>query len=441
MVFVLTLSGLFFTAPAFPVHGTGPGVSTVYISPVTTCCGAVNVPYHINDIFGVNVSLNLSSGETINGFDVRINYTNAHSTVAQGVLHALSIDYSSNIFSPYGNNVLEECIDGQPVSPNGSGCTNDFLGQIRLGEFVLGRTLSGPLNGQLFRATFQVTGNGNSTFLVDQAQVVNPTPDPSNPGLISPQDIPVLKQAGIFGNQGVIAFFNIRPQDASISPSVIPNQPTLFDASGSFVPTNSSMVFRLYSWDFGDNTPQQRLNSTVSMVTHYFKVPGNYSVSLKVWDSQNMTGTMIQPVHVFSALGNLFLTVQDQAGTVQRGNVVIHVFNSSASATPFFNGTTDGFGYARFNGMTPGDYYLTFTGQGIQSSFRTETVIPGYTTQDVVHISPVPSTPDYSGIIYLGTILGGLGIVTVVIILQRARSRKRLGKDRVRGSVKPRSKP
>jgi hypothetical protein len=437
---VLALSGLFFTAPTVRVHGASPAVSTVYISPTSTCCGAVNIPYHVNDVFGVNVSLNLASGQTINGFDIRINYTNPRSGISQGVLHATGIDFSSSIFSTYGTNVLEECIDGQPVKPNGSGCTNDFLGQVRLGEFVLGRTLSGPLTGQLFRVTFQVTGNGNSTFLVDQAQVVNPTPDPSNPGLISPQNIPVLKQDGIFSNQGVVAFFNVRPQDISVSPSVIPNQPTTFDANGSFVPTNSSMVFRLYSWDFGDNTAQQKLNSTTPVVAHYFKLPGNFSVSLKVWDSRNMTGIMVRYVRVFSALGNLFLTVQDQAGTVQRGNVVIRVFNSSASVTPFFNSTTDGFGYARFNGMTPGDYYLTFTGPGLQRSSKTETVIPGYTTQDTVHVTPVPSPPDYSGLIYLGPILGGIAIVTVVILFQRMRSRNRLRKDRLRGLAKPRSK-
>ncbi len=332
-------------------HGLVQTFSTVYISPVTTCCGSQNSPFQNGDGFGIDIKLNLISGQSINGFDVRINYTNPHSGISQGVLQALSIDYSNNIFATYSNNVLEECIDGRSVSSSGTGCTNDSLGQVRLGEFILGQTISGPISGQLFHLFFKVTGNGNSTFLIDRADIVNPIPDSSSPGQVSPQDIPVLKKAAIFGNIGVVAFFDYQLQDVSLSPSIIPNNPVVFDASGTFEPTNSSMVFHRYYWNFGDGKPADNLTSSSDI--HYFALPGNYTVSLKVWDSQNLTGVFVRRVSVVNALGNLDRTVQDTTGNLQ-GGVQVRVYNSSTFPTQFFNRTTNGLGGTRIHGMALG---------------------------------------------------------------------------------------
>jgi PKD repeat protein len=382
----------------------------------------------VNEIFSVDVNLNLVSGEVINGFDVRVNYTNPHSGISQGVLRAASIDYSTNIFSPYGNTVLEQCIDGVAVN-NGSGCTSDVLGQVHFGEFVLGRTLPGPLTGRLFSVTFQVTGGGNSTFTVDTATVVNPTPDLSNSGLISPQYIPVLKKAGVFGNFGVTAFFDYQPdysQDSIVSPSILPNQPASFDASNSFVANDSLMGFRSYYWSFGDTGT---LNGTASVVSHTFGLPGAYTVALTVTDNKGQTGSLSRRVSVLPALGNIALTVENQAGTLQRLNVRVRVFNSSSSSTPFLNQTTDGNGQVNINRLVPADYYLTFSGAGIVTSSKMESAIPGFTRQDTVHVSFVPVPQDYSGLIYLGTILGGLAIITGLIVYQKSRrSAKKSGK-------------
>ena len=399
---------------------TSQTISTVYISPTVTCCGAPSTPYHVNDEFSVNVSLSLSSGESINGFDVRVNYTNPHSGVAQGVLHPVSLDYSRNIFSSYQTTVLEECIDGQSIPASAQGCTNDVLGQVRLGEFILGKTLSGPLSGELFRILFQVTGYGNSTFVVDRADVVNPIPDQSNPSLIGPADIPLLKEAGIFANQGVVAFFNYQPQDTSVTPSLLPNQPVVFDASASFVPTNSSTHFREYLWDFGDGS-----TGSGETTPHSFAAPGNYSVSLMVRNDENQTGSITRHVSVMPALGNLALTVEDTSGTLQRGNVQLRLFNSSSSAIPIFNQTSDGNGQANFNRLSPGNYYLTFSGHGIVSGSKLEKVIPGFTQQNTVFVSLVQTPPDYGLLIYLGTFLGAVAIVAAVLIIRNIRSARR----------------
>lgn len=416
------------------VHAASQQYSQVYISPVTTCCGSLNVPFNVNDGFTVDVDLNLVAGEVINGFDVRINYTNPHSGVAQGILSAQRIDYSTNIFSSYGYSVLEQCIDGRSVN-NGSGCTTDVLGQVHFGEFVLGRTLSGPLTGQLFRVTFQVTGGGNSIFMIDRATVVNPTPDPSNPSQISPQYIPVLTPAAVFSNVGETAFFNFQPdysRDTIMSPSILPNQPASFDATNSFVANDSAIGFKSYYWNFGDGSAPQNVTSPI--LDHTFSLPGNYTVTLTVVDTKSQSANVSRKVQVLPALGNLALTVQDQAGTAQRGNVKVQVFNSSTSSLPFFNKTTDANGRVNIKSLIPGTYYLTFSGYGVVSSSKTETAIPGFTREDTIHVSLVTPPPDYSGLIYLGTILGGLTIITVLIIYQKGKARRTAGKARGQSS-------
>ncbi len=421
LILVLLFVGSINYGERWDAHAVSQAPSQVYVSPLSSCCGTPNSPYQPNDVFTINVNLNLSSGESINGFDVRLNYSNAHTALFRGVVQALSISYSGNVFSSYQSNVLVECIDDISVIQGGSGCPSDDSpspGQVHLVEGIIGQTLAGPQSGTLFSVTFKVWGLGNSTFLVDRANLVNPHSDPSNPQATNARYIPVLKYGGIFGNQGVIAFFNFQPFDTSVSPAVLPNQPVVFDASGSFVPTNSSMRIRTYSWNFGDGKPVR--NVTTTTTAHTFSLPGNYSVSLKVWDFKNDTGSLTRTVSVLPALGNLVLTVEDQMGTVLRGNVFVRVFNSSSSPIPFVNKAIDHGGNVQFNGLTPGpNYYLTFSGPTVENNSKTESILPGWTTQDTVYLSLRSPPPDYSGIVYIGTILGGLGLATAAIIYKK----------------------
>lgn len=435
--FVLVLLTLFAVALSHGapriINAVSPPNSTVYINPQETCCGTPNAPYVVNQSFTVSVSVNLASGEAINGFDVRVNYTNPHTAAFKGVLQAVSVSDTSNIFSSYqSTQVPIECIDD--ILIQGTDCQDDSLGQVHFGEVLAGSEVIGPFQGTLFVMTFKVTGFGNSTFVVDRANLVNPSPNPNNPQLLNPQYIPVLKYAGIFGNQGVTPFFNFQPADTSVSPSVLPNQAVTFDASGSFDPRNSSMTFRSYSWSFGDKTPRE--NFTIATVNHSFPTSGNYTVSLTVIDEKNQTGTLPRRIDVLSALGSIALIVEDQQGTVQRGNVVVNVFNSSSSNVPFASQTINELGDTQFNNLVPGNYYLTFAGQTITGTSKTETVLPGWTTQDTVYLSIISGSADNSGIIYLGTVLGGLAVVAAVIIYQRRKgkpaAKKRTAKEKAR---------
>jgi hypothetical protein len=421
----------------------GQTVSTVYVSPTSTCCGASG-PYQAGNQFSVVVNLKIPSGLYVSAFDVRLNYTNPHTSYAQGVLNALSVDYSNNIFASYQArgeaSVTAECINGISVLSTGSGCTGEIVGQVHLTEALLGQKLSGPLDGPLFSILFNVTGASNSIFVVDRADIVNPTPDPANPQVVNPQFIPVLTLAGVFGNSGVIAFFNFQPSpsDLLISPAILPNHTIPFDASGSFVSYNTSIPIVTYSWSFGDGSPTE--NKTISSDFHSFALPGNYTVSLKVWDSKNEMGQLGRRVSVVPALGAIALTVDDQSGTAQRGNVQVRVFNASSSPAPFVTRTVNQLGGVLFSSLSPGDYYLTFSGQGIVNSSKKETVIPGFTTTDTIYLSSTPPSADYAGLIYTGAILGAIGVFGGAIIYQKRKSRKRSVKARGGTSTKVKTK-
>jgi len=144
-----------------------------------------------------------------------------------------------------------------------------------------------------------------------------------------------------------------------------------------------------------------------------------------VRNDENQTGSITRHVSVMPALGNLALTVEDTSGTLQRGNVQLRLFNSSSSAIPIFNQTSDGNGQANFNRLSPGNYYLTFSGHGIVSGSKLEKVIPGFTQQNTVFVSLVQAPPDYGLLIYLGTFLVAVAIVATVLIIRNIRSARR----------------
>jgi PKD domain len=432
LLLALALLGIYSGSPSVRVHAASPSISVISIGPTVTCCKTLDHPYRVNDTFSVSVSLSISGGEAINSFDVRVNYTNPKS-----VLRALSIDYSNNLFSSYQTDVPAICIDGISKLANAAACVSEDLGEVHLVEAVLGTSITGPQVGTLFRINFQVIGNGTSTLLFDEANLLNPSPDPSRPQFFNPQFIPLLKKAGIFGNQGVVSFFDFQPVDTAISPSLIPNQPIAFDASASIVANNSSLGLRLFSWNFGDGTSE---NKTVASNTHIFQFPHNYTVSLTVWDAKNETGIFTRRVSVVPALGSLSLTVEDQSGNLQRGNVIVRIFNSSSSPFPFATRTTSQGGGVLIGQLTPGSYYLTFSGQGIVNSSKTENARPGWMTMDTVYLSMVPPPQDLSGLIYLGSILGGVGVVAGAIVYQKRKSSNRSGKSQLRGTVKTKTK-
>src|SRR6266436_5360900 len=411
------------------VRATSQNVSSVSISPTRTCCSMPNIPYTSSQFFHVNINASILSGQFVQGFDVRINYTNP-----QVVLQATGINYSNNILASHQNSgPVVECIDGISQISNAAGCSGEIIGQVHFAESLLGPALPSPISGTLFTITFQVAGQGKSAFTFDRADITNPNPDPNNPQLTHFTFIPVLEEAAIFGNQGVTAFFNYQPVDPSISVSLLngPSNPVRFDASDSFVADNSSMSFKLYSWNFGDGS--QTTNTTSPVLSHVFSRPGNYTVSLVVTDLKNEIGELARQVAVLPALGSLDLIVEDHSGNPQRGNVLVQLFNSSSSAL-FANKTVNGVGEVLFHMLTPGGYYLTFSGDGVVTMSIIEKVTPGWTTMDTVYVSLLTPPPNYGGLIYAGSILTAVAIVGAFFVYQK-RKASRAAKARSRGTA------
>jgi len=107
-----------------------------------------------------------------------------------------------------------------------------------------------------------------------------------------------------------------------------------------------------------------------------------------------------------------------------RGNVMVEVFNSTFISTPFARKTVDTFGQVQFNRLIPGTYSVVFSGQTVIKSSRMETVGPGWTTRDTVLLTPVTPPPDYSWLVYLVPLAGGLGILTTVAVVRKRKSEK-----------------
>jgi PKD domain len=300
---------------------------------------------------------------------------------------------------------------------------------------LLSQKITGPSSSlQLFSITFNVTGPGASRFFVDEANLVNPYGDPSNPQQLNPQFIPVLEEGGVFGNTGVVAFFNFQPSNPSVSPSILPNNPNdpaLFDASGSFVPNDTSDHIQTYSWNFGDGTTGVGVT-----VTHVFREPENYTVSLTVYDSNGKMNETSRLVPVVPALGSITLTVEDQSGTAISGSVVVQLFNTSSSTTPFASQSPNEAGGVTFDSLTPHNYTLTFSGGGFEDASKTETVIPGWTTMDTIYLTQIPPSQNNSGLIYAGAIVAASGAFAGALIYQRRKRAKKLAKSQTSAKAK-----
>jgi len=442
LILALLLVSLTTSGPSPSVHATGLSascgqvISCVSISPTTTCCQSVN------QTITVSVNVELAPSLSLSSFLVRVNYTNefsvSNSGVRQGVLQATNITYSNNIFSTHSAQLLSECLNGiAPGLINPGGCLNQTAGQVQLAQTILGPALNGPLSGHLFSITFRVTAAGTSTFIPDFVQLAYPAYDPSDPGYFSIQYIPVLRVAGVFANRGPVAFFNYQPNyslDSVVSPSLLPYQPVYFDASDSFVANDSSTQINSYSWSLGDGA-----SSNQSVSTHTYQLPGRYNVTLTVTDGKGQTDIASREVSVLQALGSLSLTVDDRSGTPVGGGVVIRLFNTTYSSIPFSTQAINRIGQTTFSGLAPGNYYLSFSGQGWQNFSRTETVKPGWTTTDTIYLFSFSSAPNYSGLIYLGALLSGIGVVAGAFVYQKRKSSAQLAKRQNRPSKKLRA--
>ncbi len=389
-----------------PVAHAQAGVSVVSVYPVYETGIKVGV------LFPVQVRLSLADGQSINAFDVQMNYTY---DPAKQVLQPESIDYSTNsILAGSQVNVLSNCIDG--IESGGTNCpAGEGPGTIHFAEVLVGNKLTGPVSGNLFTVNFRVLNIGKCYFSL-AANLADPGVFPYP----AAQFIPEIAQGGVFGNTGVVAFFNVVP---SSGPAALPGHDVIFDASGSF--SNSTAAIVSYAWNFGDGTSTPPIPT--ANYTYRFAKPGSYLVALNVTDSDGKSGVWSSVVGVLPALGSLKLTVVDrELGNPISGSVAVKLFNNSLTLTGM-NASLDSSGHVIFDRLVLGSYVLKISGPSIEAYSKTETVsLEGWPTQDTIYLNVIHQGPNINGdLIFIGSLVGAVGVVTVGVFAKRRNSRKK----------------
>ncbi len=394
------------------VHGQ-TSVSVLYVSPVSRSL-------LVNQTFVVSVGLNLSSSVGISGYDVLLRSDFFNNTFVGPVLRPLSMQ-PGNVFQGRDNLTLANCVNGI-----GSGCNpalGDGLGAVHSAMTVLGDPVPGGQSVILFSAAFKVVGRGITLLEIVNDNV---TYDPPVPGY-GPNNLIVLHltYSGVFSNVGVAAFFNV-----ASPPIRVPGVPVLFDASASFNPNGATITH--YSWDFGDGSKN---STTVPSISHRYDSAGSYRVILNVTDGSSW-GSIIRTVVVFSSLGALKIfpiPVPPRNGSYQ-GSITVSLFNTTGSGASLIATMVKPpqSSWVLFTGLRAGDYRADFSGNGVASFSKLETVTAGWTAWDTVYfpvaVSTPVSQPDYTFVLFLGLVGIGLSLGVIGLLQRRRGERKELRK-------------
>ena len=420
---LLTLS-LVYSTGLMPTYAASTTSSRIYLAPVATCCKANQTS------FTVKVLLNLTASDALNVFDVRLNYSRfwSISTDRTGLLQSQSIDYTGNVFSS-SPDVLFACLDA--VQYQSQRCDSspppDSAGQVHFSEG--GNLVKGPLSeAYLFSVTFSVHNNGTSAIVFDRSDIVNPSPDSSNPLALNPHPIPVLRYDGVFANYGLGAFFNYA---SSMPPAIVPGTRVNFDASMSFnATTNARLVNPVFDWNFGDG--HVLLGETSPTTSHTFDLPGTYGVQLNITESGGASGSIFRSIKVVPALGTILLSVKNSIGSTINGGVLVQLFNSTSASKSFMNKTIGQIGDVDFTGLSPGNYYLNFTADAYRSASKSEGVAAGLTTYDTIYLYSIPPpSPNLTGLIVLAMVIAaGLILGAVAFVKRQRREKSRLKESR-----------
>ena len=403
LVLLLMISTLLVSIPvSHPAVSQSSNASALYVSPQKSSSLSS---------FSLNVNLNLSSADTVAGFDIYMSYDST-------VLNATLVQWG-NLFPPGRVINITECVNG--VAIQGNGCTIlDGNNVVHLDVAYIDGALSGPNTWTVFTVQFAVLGRGHSFFTLF-SDPINCGESRSQGCIFSalqssglPASVIHLTWDGVYSNDGLQAFFNVAPA------LLIVNNPVHFDASDSFRPRNSTDVLK-YFWDLvGSNTYVQ---GGVT-IDHTYTATGNYTVHLLVTDF-NSTSTIQRRVEVVSALGGLQVSVKDTNGKDVNQSVTVQLYNGSILVETFTRpaGSTAAFSAP---GLVAGSYRLAFSGSRISSTSKQENVIEGWTTTDIVYLTiqlPNPPGLDLRLYLLLSTIAGSAGIAVFLLVRTRRRNR------------------
>jgi PKD domain len=380
-------------------------ISQVYVDPLKSPTLAFNASGP-PEYFNVSVKLNLDAGILMNVFDVVLDY--GTNNAGGYSVSPVGLDLANNVFAGFPAVPVVECINATAF--NGVSCEpSDGIGSIHVVEGVQSTSVPGGFtNGLLFRVRFRVTSNGSSAFTFASVQLIDPGPTaPYNQHFI-----PVVATGGVWGNRGIVPFFNVLSSDGY--PALLPGTSLIFDASGSFNANNTSIKIVKYSWIFGDNGTF-RVNATMVPTYHTYLSPGQYLVRLTVMDAVGNTGSWNNNIVVSPPLGTLIIIAVDTHGNSLRGLVSVKASNSTWS----FANVTDFNNQAVFHNLAPGNYTVVLSGPTVMNTSRSEKVFPGLSFQDVVYMTLLPAPPNYQSLVYIGVLATTLAAVIVVLIRKK----------------------
>src|SRR5690606_7457651 len=114
------------------------------------------------------------------------------------------------------------------------------------------------------------------------------------------------------------------------------NQTVTVDASGSYDPDGTITV---YEWDW-DNNGVYEESFSMPTTTHVWSTSGEYPVSLRVTDNDNLSDSIIKTITV---VGDALVTVEEINGGLRASAVITNIGSEPATDIPWSIDLEDGF--------------------------------------------------------------------------------------------------
>lgn len=278
----------------------------------------------------VSYTVNVYNSSAINQFVVRITYNYT-------VLHAASIDYSSNVLGP-NVLILYNCLDGV----YGGACdTVDGPGIVHFSPYIQGNvSITPPPVGILVKITFNIVGHGLTQLHLVPGQDFGSSllcalcASGANAQLTTV--VPLTTQDAYFNNR-VCGVVMCKPPvaDFTFSPSIaLIGRSITFNATASRA-TNANALILLYRWEWADGSIPSITDLNVT--SHVFKNIHNQTVTLTVIDSYGISWSSTQIVPVIAVRIQLIagqITIEPKFGNYPGAivKIIANVINNGSIA-------------------------------------------------------------------------------------------------------------